>query len=244
MAVLARPHGRHGRSPSPSCPVTQLPSRPGPPGRWAWSQGIRFTAVNEDATDNPWLGGDIARGRGYDERFDALASAGQNVHGEADFVASLGVRSVLDAGCGTGRVAIELARRGLDVAGVDLDEGMLDTARHKAPELTWLRADLADPHIDLGREFEAVLMAGNVMVFVTPGTEGAVIETAVRHLRPSGLLVSGFSLRPGALDTIEYDRLAASAGLSLAQRWSTWDRSPYSDGDRYAVSVHHYDPPV
>lgn len=194
--------------------------------------------MNDAGGDNPWLSGDGVRGDRYDERFDALASAGRDVHGEADFVGSLGVRSVLDAGCGTGRVAIELARRGLDVAGVDLDTAMLDTARHKAPELSWHRADLADPELDLGREFEAVVMAGNVMVFVSPGTEGAVLETAVRHLRPSGLVVSGFSLRQGGLDTIEYDRLAALAGLSLAERWSTWDRSPFTDGDSYAVSVH------
>ena len=36
---------------------------------------------------------------------------------------------MLDAGCGTGRVAIELAARGFSVVGMDLDEAMLDTAR-------------------------------------------------------------------------------------------------------------------
>jgi len=59
------------------------------------------------------------------------------MHGEATFVEALGVRRVLDAGCGTGRVAIELARRGLDVVGVDADPGMLSAARAKAPELEW-----------------------------------------------------------------------------------------------------------
>jgi 2-polyprenyl-3-methyl-5-hydroxy-6-metoxy-1,4-benzoquinol methylase len=51
------------------------------------------------------------------------------MHGEATFVEGLGVRRVLDAGCGTGRVAIELARRGLDVVGLDADPGMLSAAR-------------------------------------------------------------------------------------------------------------------
>jgi ubiquinone/menaquinone biosynthesis C-methylase UbiE len=50
---------------------------------------------------------------------------------------------VLDAGCGTGRVAIELARRGIEIVGVDIDPGMLGSARRKAPELTWIEADLA-----------------------------------------------------------------------------------------------------
>ncbi|HEX3566998.1 MAG TPA: class I SAM-dependent methyltransferase [Acidimicrobiales bacterium] len=195
----------------------------------------------KDASDNPWLSGNGVRGDNYDKRFDALASTGQNVHGEAEFVVSLGVGSVLDAGCGTGRVAIELARRGLDVAGIDLDASMLDSARQKAPELSWACADLSDPDLDLGRQFDAVVMAGNVMIFVSPGTEGAVLASAVRHLRRPGLVIAGFSLRRGGLGVTEYDGLATEAGLHLAERWSTWDRSPFSADDTYAVSVHRYD---
>ena len=44
-------------------------------------------------------------------------------------------RRVLDAGCGTGRVAIELARRGIEVVGVDADPDMLERARRRAPQL-------------------------------------------------------------------------------------------------------------
>ena len=78
------------------------------------------------------------RGDDYDERWRRLAAVGHNVHGEADLVEQLlretGGTRVLDAGCGTGRVAIELARRGFSVVGVDADGGMLDAARAKAPE--------------------------------------------------------------------------------------------------------------
>ena len=49
--------------------------------------------------------------RAYKDRFDALERAGRYVHGEADFVMAFAPESVLDAGCGTGRVALELARR-------------------------------------------------------------------------------------------------------------------------------------
>src|SRR3982074_3789438 len=68
------------------------------------------------------------RGDDYDAAFAARERAGQNVHGEADFVMRLQPRTVLDAGCGTGRVAIELARHGAEVVGVDLAPRMLDTA--------------------------------------------------------------------------------------------------------------------
>jgi 2-polyprenyl-3-methyl-5-hydroxy-6-metoxy-1,4-benzoquinol methylase len=65
---------------------------------------------------------------GYDERWRRLAAAGHNPHGEADMIAGLGPGSVLDGGCGTGRLAIELARRGIAVLGVDSDRDMIEAA--------------------------------------------------------------------------------------------------------------------
>ncbi|MGH8900382.1 MAG: class I SAM-dependent DNA methyltransferase [Egibacteraceae bacterium] len=172
----------------------------------------------------------------YDRTWDDLAARGENIHGEADFVESLGVHSVLDAGCGTGRVAIELARRGLDVVGVDLDPGMLAAARRKAPHLEWVEADLAT--VRLGGRFEAVVLAGNVMIFLAAGTEGAVVANLAEHLRPGGLLVSGFQLvAPGRLPLAEYDAMAAAAGLELGGRWATWEKTMYQGGG-YAVSLH------
>ena len=123
------------------------------------------------------------------------------------------MHSVLDAGCGTGRIGRELARRGMDVVGVDLDSTMLSTAQKKAPEMEWHVADLEE--ISLGRTFEAVLLAGNVMIFLTPGQEQAVVDNMVRHLEPGGPLIAGFQLRPGGLTLEGYDALVAAAGLTL-----------------------------
>ncbi len=185
---------------------------------------------------NRWLAEAGDRSQTYDKRWEELAAAGRNIHGEADLVESLGPRSVLDAGCGTGRVAVELVRRGIEVVGVDVDSGMLDKARAKAPDLPWVLADLA--RLDLGRTFDVVVMAGNVMIFLAPGTEADVVAAAARHLPPGGALVAGFSLEPGRLDLATYDRHAAAAGLELADRWATWDRQPFTAGGQYAVSVH------
>lgn len=184
---------------------------------------------------NRWLSEAGGRSATYDQRWEELAAAGHNVHGEADLVESLGPRSVLDGGCGTGRVAIELARRGLDVTGVDVDPSMLDVARSKGPGLRWVHADLAD--VDLGRTFDAVVLAGNVMIFLAPGTEPRVVANLARHLEPGGALVAGFQVEAGRLALADYDAHAEAAGLVLAERWSTWDRAPYVGGD-YAVSVH------
>jgi SAM-dependent methyltransferase len=186
----------------------------------------------------PWENSNVPRGADYDRRFQDLAATGMDMHGEAALVASYRPESVLDAGCGTGRVAIELGRRGHVVVGVDLDEDMLQSARVNAPELTWVRGDLADPGLDLGQTFDLVVMAGNVLIFVRPGSEGQVIENAARWLRPGGLLVTGYSLRPDGFGPRRHDALAAGAGLVLQDRWSTWDKHPFSPGDGYAVAVH------
>ena len=175
-------------------------------------------------------------GDSYDATYERRAAAGANVHGEADFVERFAPASVLDAGCGTGRVGRELARRGLDVVGVDLDEAMLATARQKAPDVDWRLADLAT--VDLGRSFDAVVMAGNVMIFLAPGSEAAVVENVARHLEPDGLLIAGFQITPGQLTIERYDEIAGLAGLALAERWSTWDRDDWDAKDDYAVSVH------
>lgn len=188
----------------------------------------------------PWGVSDADRGQDYDRRFAEIAATGIDMHGEAAFVEALGARSVLDAGCGTGRVGIELARRGLEVVGVDADPGMLSAARAKAPEIQWLEADLST--MDLGgRRFDVVVMAGNVMIFVVPGTEGAVLQRSAAHLRTAGLVVSGFQIVPGGLTLERYDDLAAAAGLTLTERFATWSRDPWVDGGNYAVSVHRRD---
>jgi SAM-dependent methyltransferase len=168
----------------------------------------------------------------YQARFDALAASGADVHGEATFVRAYAPASVLDAGCGTGRVAIELARHGIEVVGVDVDASMLATARSRAPELTWIESDLAS--LDLGRTFDVVVLAGNVPIFTAPGTHAALVAGCARHV--GRLLVAGFQLDRGY--TIEeYDAHCAAAGLVLVERFSTWDRAPFAGGP-YAVSVH------
>lgn len=173
-------------------------------------------------------------GDDYQARFDALAATGTDIHGEATLVRSYAPRRVLDAGCGTGRVALELHRHGIEVVGVDADPSMLAVARRAAPELDWRLGDLATA--DLGSGYDAAVMAGNVLLFTTPGTEAAVVAGVAAAVRPGGVVVTGFSLRPGGYALADLDAAADAAGLHLEDRWSTWDRAPFTGGD-YAVSV-------
>jgi SAM-dependent methyltransferase len=196
-----------------------------------------------------WEQAGVPRGNRYDDRFRELEARGVDVHGEARCIEWLlasergaeegstedGSRGrVLDAGCGTGRVAIELAARGFEVVGVDLDPVMLDEARQKAPRLEWVLGDLAG--LRLRRVFDAAVLAGNVMLFVGPGTEADVLGRVAEHIRPGGLVVAGFQLS-GRLSLDVYDSAADGAGLEPVTRFATWEREPYAGGD-YAVNVH------
>lgn len=199
---------------------------------------------------NPWLATRTRTGREYDAPYEARAAAGFDVHGEANLVQrlldsdlnqsrSLRPWRVLDGGCGTGRMSIELARRGIAIVGVDLDEVMLTQARAKAPQLDWRLGDLST--IKLDNPFDAIVLAGNVMIYLTPGSEAATVANLAQQLKPGGLLIAAFELtRPpwSQLTLPVYDQLAAAVGLALVARWSTWEQAPWQPGDNYAVSVH------
>jgi SAM-dependent methyltransferase len=203
---------------------------------------------------NPWLavtGG--TAGPGYAARFAALAAEGADLHGEARRVDALladqGRRpgDVLDAGCGTGRVAVHLADLGHRVVGADLDASMLAEAVAARPDLDWRLVDLA--RLDLGRRFDLVVAAGNLWPLLTPGTHARVVARLAAHLRPGGLLVLGFGLDAdhvpftlpdgvGFPDLVAYDTACVGAGLTLRARTADWEGTEPYDGGGYAVSVH------
>ena len=177
----------------------------------------------------------------YIDRFRQLAAEGADLAGEArllDAMVPPGAR-ILDAGCGTGRVAGALAARGHTVVGVDADPALIEAARTDHPGPRWLVADLAE--LDLAAQgepepFDAAVVAGNVMAFVAPGTEGAVLTRIAAHVRPDGLVVVGFGTDRGYPLT-DFDADAVAAGLRLEHRFATWDLRPWRDDADFAVSV-------
>lgn len=91
-----------------------------------------------------------------------------------------GVR-VLDAGCGTGALAIEAARRGADVVAVDLSSTLVTLAQERAPRdlagrVTFAVGDLLDP--SFGRFDHVVAMDGLIHY------EGADIARTLAALAP------------------------------------------------------------
>lgn len=183
--------------------------------------------------------------RTYAERFRSLAASGEDVHGEARFAAGLvePPAAVLDAGCGTGRIAVHLAELGHRVVGVDVDVTMLEVARAEAPHLDWHHADLAE--LELGEHFALVLLAGNILPLLEPDTLGAVCERLAAHAAPGGRVVCGFGLDadhlpPGCPVTPldEVDAAMAAAGLEPEARHGSWEAAPFDASAGYVVSVH------
>ena len=94
----------------------------------------------------------------------------QHTAKEVDFLLGLypvlpGSR-ILDVGCGTGRHAVELARRGYQVTGIDISAGMLEVARRKAEaagvEVGFRQADATDFAFDEPFDIAVCLCEGAV----------------------------------------------------------------------------------
>lgn len=184
------------------------------------------------------------RWQSYVDRFTRLHESGADADGEARFVDALAERDsvVLDAGCGAGRVAAVLRERGHNAVGVDKDAGHISVGRSRYRGLPLLAHDLltVDAAVlhraQMPAEFDIVLLAGNVMVYLAPGSEGAVVDNLAGLLRTGGKIVIGFATdREYGVDRLDED--AARAGLTLQHRFSTWQLAPYHHESGWAVSV-------
>ncbi|GAA3220475.1 class I SAM-dependent methyltransferase [Oerskovia jenensis] len=177
----------------------------------------------------------------YIERFRAMAAQGADLAGEARLVDAMVPRGarILDAGSGPGRVGAELAARGHVVVGVDVDPVLIEAAQADHPGSTWLVGDIAEldlPAAGIAEPFDLIVCAGNVVTFLAPGTEVAVLRRFRAHLAPGGRAVVGFGAGRGyAFDDFFAD--AAEAGLEVQLRLSTWDLRPFAEDSDFLVAV-------
>lgn len=173
----------------------------------------------------------------YAERFRKLAQAGHDIDGEArliDAMANRGSR-ILDAGCGTGRVAAALARAGHRVLGVDVDGALIKAGHRHYPDLELTELDLLEVSPAIGT-FELIVSAGNVMVYLKPGTERDVLAALASVLDPGGRAVFGFATdRDYTIAQLDVD--AAGVDWTLEARYATWQLAPYTPEADWAVSV-------
>lgn len=156
----------------------------------------------------------------------------------ASWAASRG-EAVLELACGTGRVALRLARAGADVVGLDVSSDMLAVARQKtepSDRVSWVEADMRD--FDLERTFGLVLVAGRAFHnLLTPADQVACLACVRSHLAPGGLLVLHLDhqdvgwlgdltrARDGVLDEQETFQRPKTGRLVRALRAWTYERS-------------------
>jgi SAM-dependent methyltransferase len=138
---------------------------------------------------------------------------------------------VLDVGCGPGRHAHELARRGVLVHGIDISEPFVELARRDAPPgATFQRLDARALPFD-GEFDAAVCLCQGAFGLMTAGCEDAtVIAGMARALRPGGrLALSAFN----AYFAVKYhDAAAFDADLGIAH-----ERTEVRDPDGRPLEV-------
>jgi SAM-dependent methyltransferase len=121
---------------------------------------------------------------------------------------------ILDLACGHGRIALELARRGFRVTGLDLSAASLERARAAAAaeglEVEWVRADMRE--IPAGTAFDGIVNVFTAFGYFDDERENQrVLEGVARALPPGGRFL---------IDTIN---LLGLAGRWLPRHWRDHD---------------------
>ena len=200
-----------------------------------------------------------------------------------------GAGRALEFAIGTGRVALPLAARGVDVVGIELSDAMVQQLRAKpgGDALDVAIGDMSTTRVE-GRYRLVYLVFNTIMNLMTQDAQVACFENAARHLEPGGRFVvevmvpdlrrlhpgervRAFATDPTHLGFDEYDlatQAAAShhhyledgawksftmpfryvwaaeldlmariAGLTLVDRWESWNRAPFTHESRQHISV-------
>ncbi|MCW5941296.1 MAG: class I SAM-dependent methyltransferase [Fimbriimonadaceae bacterium] len=141
---------------------------------------------------------------------------------------------VLDIGCGTGRILLDLRALGMDAEGVDNSPEFLDLCRAKATAQN-IEVEVYEQRmeeLDLPRRFRTILAPSSALQLLT---DPPVFREALRrffdHLLPGGALVASFAFewRPGdPLDTgweLLFDKTRPEDGATV-RSWTREWRDP------------------
>ncbi|MCX8160757.1 MAG: class I SAM-dependent methyltransferase [Candidatus Saccharicenans sp.] len=123
----------------------------------------------------------------YDQEPYTRGTAGEcdSIEKEINFDKSL---KILDVGCGTGRHAIELARRGYSVTGIDLSESMLRRAREKARkdnvQVNFIQGDARALPFEGEFDLAIMLCEGGFSLMETDEMNFEILRSVTRALKP------------------------------------------------------------
>ncbi len=178
--------------------------------------------------------------------------------------------SVLELGCGTGRILIPLARAGLTVTGLDSSEPMLALAREKTAaesdqvqnRITILTGEMKSFNLD--ERFSLIVIPYNTFMYLNPVTRPVVLRRVRQHLSPTGILfidlANPFNIeqtpddRTMTLEKVIADQTNQEIVIQMASSWVDWktqilyitwifDSSPAAGGPvrrQVAQAEYHY----
>jgi SAM-dependent methyltransferase len=157
--------------------------------------------------------------------------------------------SVLELGCGTGRVTIPMAKTGASVTGLDSSPAMLEIATAKAARenvaVRFVEGDMAA--FELGQSFGLVTIPfRSFLHLVSDEEQRGCLESIHRHLVPSGLLALNFyvpsrgqangariskvyrAMRLRDVSRVEMESLMGAAGFKVEALFGWFDRRPFT----------------
>ncbi|MBX5333757.1 SAM-dependent methyltransferase [Rhodococcus sp. 05-2256-B2] len=108
----------------------------------------------------------------------------------ATFADRVSTGGVLEVGCGTGRIADQLHRLGLDVAGIDLSPNMIEVAQREHPHLRFGVGSMEA--LDAGDSSLAGIVAWYSIIHTPPHQLSTIFAELHRVLVPEGLLLLAF----------------------------------------------------
>lgn len=132
----------------------------------------------------------------YGQKYDSEGFVGGTI-GECDFIEHEinydKAASIIDIGCGTGRHALELARRGYSVVGIDLSQSLLHKAREKAANkglnISFLHYDARQ--LPFSEEFHVAIMLceGGFPLMETDDMNFEILKRVTRSLKSNGKFI-------------------------------------------------------
>ena len=194
---------------------------------------------------------DAATAARYDEATSAMFSP-EVLGPTVDVLESLaGPGPVLELAIGTGRVAVPLSRRGVQVSGMELSTPMVDQLRRKASaeEIPVVVGDMATATVE-GRFTLVYLVFNTIANLRTQDEQVQCFRNAAEHLAPGGhflieLWVPGIRRLPPGQTAVPFDVSESHTGFDTydlaTQQGTSHHYSRLDDGTyRYAVSNFRY----